>query len=217
MDKFVYFDIETIPTQDSATASRLVSEARPPARMSKPDTIAKWREDGADDIVAKTSFDGGRGHVCCIAWAHNDDQPIMAVASDVEQESDIIRTFFEALGKYHSTTLVGHYISGFDIPFLTKRAIVLGLRLPPSNVWPRDPRPWGKNIADTMHMWAGHSGRVSMNSLCDIFGIDGKGGLDGSMVADAWRSGEYEKIANYCVDDVVRSREIHQRFLAAGW
>ena len=63
-DDLVVFDIETIPTQDPALIKHLVETANPPANYKKPESIAKWREENAADIVGKTSFDGGRGHVC---------------------------------------------------------------------------------------------------------------------------------------------------------
>ena len=56
-----------------------------------------------------------------------------------------------------------------------------------------------------------------MDDLCDIFGIAGKDDFDGSMVAEAWANGEHAKIAEYCQQDVARTREIHKRFLAVGW
>ena len=66
-------------------------------------------------------------------------------------------------------------------------------------------------------MFAGGRDTVSMDNLCDILGIPGKDGFDGSMVAEAWANGEHAKIAEYCADDVRRTREIHKRFLAVGW
>jgi hypothetical protein len=37
------------------------------------------------------------------------------------------------------------------------------------------------------------------------------------MVAEAWTKGDHETIIEYCKDDVWRTREIHKRFIAAGW
>ena len=68
-----------------------------------------------------------------------------------------------------------------------------------------------------MIMWAGGGKTVALDELCDIMGIKGKDGFDGSMVADAWRNGEHAKIAEYCKDDVMRVREIHKRFMAVDW
>lgn len=219
MQDFVYFDVETIPCQDPAYLERLKTEVSPPGNIKKQESIDAWlaenRESAALEAMSKTSFDGGRGHVCAISWAVNDGSFETVSVKDIAGEYAAIQKFFEAVGGLHQLTLVGHNIAGFDLPFLTKRAVSLGLALPPRRVWPRDVKPWSKEIADTMSMWAGGTNRISLDRLCDILGIPGKDGFDGSMVAEAWKRGEHEKIADYCRDDVWRVREIHKRFLAA--
>jgi len=165
--------------------------------------------------LAKTSFDGGRGHICTVAWAKNDSKIEVRHAKTVADERFILQDFFGDLDAYHSETLVGHNIAGFDIGFLRKRAICLGVNFPKGI--PRDPKPWDRSIQDTMGMWAGGTNRISMDELCKVLGIEGKTGFDGSMVAAAWAAGEHEKIADYCKDDVWRTREIHKRFLSVGW
>ena len=219
--RFVYFDIETIPCQDGDYLNELERKVKPPANLKKPESINKWlsdnRKTAAIEAMGKTSFDGGRGHVCTIAWAKNDSPIAVLHAKTVSEERAVLDGFFSELDQYHSETLVGHNISGFDIGFLRKRAIVLGVTMPKPASFPRDPKPWDKSILDTMSAFAGGTGKISMDNLCSILGIEGKQGFDGSMVADAWANGEHEKIADYCKDDVWRTREIHKRFIQAGY
>jgi predicted PolB exonuclease-like 3'-5' exonuclease len=221
MERFVYFDLETIPCQDEEYRLELARKVTPPGNIKKPESIKAWldenRGSAADEAMAKTSFDGGRGHVCTIAWAKNDSPIHVEHAKTLDQERDVIEAFFGDLDRYHSETLVGHNITGFDLAFLRKRAVVLGITLPPNACLPRDPKPWDKNVHDTMSMWAGGGNRISMDNLCGILGIKGKEGFDGSMVAEAWARGDHDTIAEYCKDDVWRTREIHKRFLVAGW
>lgn len=219
--RFVYFDIETIPCQDDGYLETLKRKVTAPAQYKKPDSIEKWlaenRASEAAEMMAKTSFDGGRGHVCTIAWAKNDGKIEVRHAKTLDDERDVIAHFFSDLDPYHSERLVGHNITGFDLPFLRKRAVALGIKMPGPSSFPRDPKPWDKNVCDTMAMWAGGTNRISMDNLCDVLGIRGKDGFDGSMVADAWKRGDHATIIEYCRDDVWRTREIHKRFLAAGW
>lgn len=220
-NRFVYFDIETIPCQDEGYRQTLARKVRAPATFKKPESITAWldenRDSAADEAMSKTSFDGGRGHVCTISWAKNDSGIETRHAKTVSEERQVIADFFADLDPYHSETLVGHNITGFDLQFLKKRAVCLGIQMPAANKFPRDPKPWDKSVADTMSMWAGGTGKVSMDNLCGILGIKGKEGFDGSMVAEAWAKGEHDTIAEYCRDDVWRTREIHKRFLAAGY
>lgn len=222
MDTFVYFDIETIPDQSPSALAKCREKVSPPGNIKKQESIDKWMADNADaaakEMLAKTSFDGGRGHVCTIGWAKNDGAVRVEHAESRTEEAQIIQAFFADLDKYKSETLVGHNIVGFDIPFLLKRAIVLGVELPDDRKLPRDPKPWSNTVFDTMTAWEKDRKKwPSMNALCGILGIVGKDGFDGSMVADAWAEGQHETIARYCDDDVRRTRAIHQKFLEAGF
>ena len=218
--RFLYLDIETIPNQSPEYASRVAETIAPPGNIKKPESIAKWleenRESATQDAISKTSFDGGRGHVCTIAWARNDGDIAVHHAKTVADERSVIEDFFANFDPYHAETLVGHNVANFDLAFLRKRAIALGIVMPRGN-FPRDPKPWDKKIFDTMIAWGGVRDFVSMDNLCDILGIEGKNGFDGSQVADAWARGEHDRIAEYCMDDVHRTREIHKRFIQAGW
>lgn len=220
-ERFVYFDIETLPCQDETYLSELERKVKPPANLKKPESIEKWladnRKNAAKDALAKTSFDGGRGHVCTIAWAKNDGEINVRHAKTTADERSIIADFFDDFDPYHKEVLVGHNIAGFDIGFLRKRAVYLGVKMPPPNSFPRDPKPWDRSIVDTQAAWAGGRDFIKMDELCQILGIQGKDGFDGSMVADAWARGEHDKIAEYCKDDVWRTREIHKRFIAVGY
>jgi DNA polymerase elongation subunit (family B) len=220
-DTYVYFDLETLPCQDEDYLLELERKVKAPATFKKPESIAEWlsknRKSAALEAMGKTSFDGGRGHICSIAWAKNDSPITCEHAKTVGDEKRIIEAFFADLDPFHSETLVGHNISGFDLEFLRKRAVVLGVRLPDRQSFARDPKPWDASFHDTMTMWAGGKGRVSMDELCKVLGIKGKEGFDGSMVAEAWANGDHDTIAEYCKDDVWRTREIHKRFLAVSW
>lgn len=219
MRTYIYFDIETIPDQSPGAFERAVKRVKPPASLKKKESIERWmdenREDAAWDILHKTGLDGASGHVCTIGWAKNGRAVEVRHAESRTEEAEIIREFFAALDPYHSETLVGHNIVGFDIPFLIKRAIVLGIELPGPTTFPRDPKPWDKAVFDTMTAWAGARDRISLDRLCDTLGIPGKDGFDGSQVAQAWANGEHQKIAEYCDDDVKRVRAIHKKFLLA--
>lgn len=219
--RFVYFDIETIPCQDEDYRAELARKVTAPATYKKQESVEKWlaenRDSAADEAMAKTSFDGGRGHVCTISWAKNDSGIEVRHAKTIADERNVIADFFAELDPYHAETLVGHNITGFDLAFLKKRAVCLGIVMPDASSFPRDPKPWDKSVQDTMSMWAGGTGRISMDNLCSILGITGKDGFDGSMVADAWAKGDHDTIAEYCKDDIYRTREIHKRFIAAGY
>jgi hypothetical protein len=219
---FLYLDIETIPTDNPAHIEQIAAMVKPPASMSKADTIAAWERDSKpakiEEAVSKTSFDGAFGRICCVGWAWN-DRPAVATmhTSGNEMERVTLETAFQRIAdempRTLTPTIVGHYVAGFDIRFIWQRAFVLGVQLP---TWfPRDPKPWSRDVNDTQHMWAGARDTISLDNLCKALGIQGKEGIDGSMVAGLWKRGEFAAICNYCRDDVDRVRAVHRKMLAA--
>lgn len=219
MTDTIYLDIETIPSQSPELLARFMAEVKAPATYKKQDNIDAWlaenRESAAREAMAKTSFDPAHGHICTIAWAVGDHVIHSCHASTVAAETAVLSNFFADLDDYHSQVFVGHYINGFDLRFILCRAVVLGVKIP--RCIPRDPKPWGNSCFDTMTAWAGQRGTISMDNLSRALSIEGKGDFDGSMVAEAWANGEHAKIEEYCRHDVQVVRDIHRKFMAAGW
>lgn len=217
----LFLDIESIPTNDGVVKADIAVSITPPGNISKAETIAAWEAEKKPALVAeaiaKTSFDGAKGRVCSIAWAWNDEEPTCTLLMDNEAEFlsramsliEIDRPKFE----YHQTRIIGHYVADFDIRFLWQRAFVLGVRMP---VWfPLNPKPWSKEVFDTMAQFAGAKGSISLDNLCKALGVEGKTGVDGSMVAGMWERGEYEAVGEYNVDDVTRVRNVYRKMQIA--
>lgn len=220
MTSFLYLDIETIPTQIDDAKARIAAGVKPPAQMKKAETIAAWEANdkpaAVEEAIGKTSFNGAFGHVCCIGWAFDDEVAQSIIwPMDVSSEAATIHTFktiVESRTNF-APTIAGHNVSEFDIRFLWQRAMVLGIRMP---AWfPRDPKPWSREVFDTMTAFAGARNTISMDNLCAALGIPGKDDMDGSMVAEAWANGEYERIASYCRSDIERTRAIHRKMMIA--
>lgn len=217
----VFLDLETLPSQSAEYRAEVRDTITAPAQYKKPESIAQWIADNgdaaADEIVAKTSFNPAHGHICTIGFAIGDGNAESLHAEDINAEARIIEWFFAALPDQGLNRFIGHYISGFDLRFILNRAIVLGVQLPPSVMFPRDIKPWSDNVFDTMVAWAGPKDRISLDNLCKALGIPGKDGFDGSMVAEAWANGEHDKIASYCRDDVERVRSVFRKFQTVGY
>lgn len=105
--------------------------------------------------------------------------------------------------------IVAHF-AGFDIRFIWQRAIILGVRLP--TWWPVGFNKYRQDqVIDTMTMWAGSDGRISLDNLCVALGVPGKGDVDGSKVWDLVRSGRIADVTRYNADDIGRLRAVHRR------
>ena len=217
MDR-LFLDIESIPTDDPTVIAEIESSISPPGNISKPESVAQWVSEKKPALVresiSKTSFNGAHGSIACIAWAWNDDEP-QVLDTRSFNEFTVLSEFSRLVSakKAFAPKIVGHYVADFDLRFLWQRAFIHGVRMPA--FWPRDPKPWSQEVRDTMQMWAGSKGTISLDNLCKALGIEGKNGFDGSMVAEAWKNGEYDKVTYYCMDDVRRARAAYKRMLVA--
>ena len=229
-------DIESIPAQSERIKEIFKQNAekekqfiKAPANYKDQDKIIEYIANKSAEIDAdldnqwrKTSFDGGFGHICVIGYAIDDGEPVTIYNGNGLGEDDEAKTitqFYDILRDAYGNNerlplFIGHNIIGFDLRFLLQRSIVLGIA-PPSFI-PVDPKPWSDYVYDTMTKWAGASNRVSLNKLCEVFDMPLKGAefdeeFDGSMVWDAIKNGEIEKVATYCAGDIYRTREIFKR------
>ena len=233
----IYLDIETIPSQSSRVMEMFKDNAekekqfiKAPSNYKDEAKIIEYVATKSAEIDAditekwrKTSFDGGFGHICCIGYAINDEEPvtIWMPGADYEfNESRILTMFYDVLRDSFNANsemrpvFIGHNLINFDLRFIFQRSVVLGIQ-PPSFI-PFDAKPWSDNVFDTMTKWAGDRNMVGLDKLCDVFDFPRKGAelgeeFDGSMVWDAVKSGDIEKVATYCAGDVYRTREIHKR------
>lgn len=218
----LYLDIETIPSQSAEVRDRIAATIAPPGNMKKPETIGAWVKEQkpavVDEAVKKTALDGAFGHIFCICWAIDDGEIHGdCIGANIGREADMIGSLFADLASGFppmcTMPIVGHNVATFDIRFIWQRAMILGVRLP--GWFPRDPRPWDNDVFDTMTVFAGTRGAISLDNLCRAFGRPGKNDIDGSMVADLWAKGEYDRIVSYCKDDVERVRWLHRKMEAA--
>lgn len=206
----IYLDIETIPCQDARLIEYIAKDVKPPATMKKAETIAEWekndKQGAIDDAVAKTGLDGAFGQIVCIGVAFNDGE---IYSFHGNSESDILVAFFESLD-FVSPKFIGHNLTAFDLRFIYHRAVVNGIKPPAS--FPINPKSWDNCLYDTMTQWAGHGGKISLDKLCTILGIEGKSSeFTWQDVLPAYLKGDFNSISDYCKRDVEMVRQVYKR------
>ncbi len=103
--------------------------------------------------------------------------------------------------------------AAFDLGFLWRRCIVLGLR-PPFPLPGPNARA-GKDYGCTMQAWAGYRERVSLQALCRALSLpDPKAEGTGAQAWQWWKAGDVERVATYCAGDVRAVRDIWHRVSA---
>jgi predicted PolB exonuclease-like 3'-5' exonuclease len=211
----LFFDLETIPTQNQELKNVFAEGVTHPGNMKKAETIEKWEKEQkpaeVEKAIEKSVFDGGAGEIITFGMAIDDNDPQAIQRTDRISEKELLEGVNEIFkGFDYAPVWVGHNICGFDLRYLWKRFVVNNIR--PVFKIPHDAKPWDARVFDTMYEWAGASNdKKSMDFVCKALGIKGKDGFDGSMVYQAWKDGEYNKIGEYCIDDVKRTRDIYNR------
>lgn len=211
----LFFDLETIQTQKPEFIDDIAKNITHPKTMKKAETIENWekhqKQDAVDEAVSKTVFDGGQGEIITFGFAIDNEDPISIQRNSNISERDLLENVNANFKDLDFQPLwIGHNICGFDLRYLWKRFIVNGIK--PAIKIPFDAKPWSATVYDTMFEWAGTGNdKKSMDFVCKALGLEGKTGMDGSMVYQAWLDGKYAEIAKYCEHDVERTRQIYKR------
>ena len=216
------------------------SDPTPPKSMKKQETIDKWFENDFERIKSeqkadyndalaqeenkyqaalkqayeKCALDGAMNHIVCIGVAIDDQEPLAFSIHDHTQEAANIQRFYDYLqeqcGEY-AHTFIGHNLTGFDLKVLRQRSIVLGVKFPTFMQRVFNDK-WGEASYDTMLRWSNdRRDFVSLDKLCHVFGLESsKDNMHGGEVYKYWQEGRHQEIADYCKDDVRKTRDVYR-------
>jgi len=110
-------------------------------------------------------------------------------------------------------TLCGHNIKGFDIPYLAKRYIINGLKVP-KGLNTLGKKPWEITHLDTMEMWKfGSYNNISLQVIASSLGIECKSTEynGGSLHLIDAKDLDFNKLVEYCESDVLATYQIYKR------
>jgi len=218
----IYLDIETIPSQEQWVRADIESTIEPPKTLKKTSSIEEWhktkKEGAVQEKFHKCGFEGATNHIITIGWAFNNDPVLALQITDTAKERDNLLEFYAAIADITYPTFVGHNITSFDLRVIRQRSIILGVE-PPTNMYAAfAAKPWDKAaVFDTMTQWSpDRQNMISQDKLAKALGFEGKKGMTGADVYPAWQAGEFERIAEYCQDDVETVRKIHKAMTFSG-
>ena len=126
-----------------------------------------------------------------------------------DDEKQIITDFNKLLNtqfnkKQHQ--LCAHNGKEFDFPFIARRTLINGLKLP-ALLDIASKKPWEVNHLDTMELWkfGDYKHYTSIKLLAALFNIPTpKDDIDGSQVAGVyWNDKDIERIKKYCQKDTL--------------
>lgn len=208
----IWIDIETIPSGDLPTTEEMISYA--PGNMKKEETIRAWADNAENKMAIhkKKSLSWLEAQVICIAYAV-DDGPLNIVFSTDEQNvismfAEKIQAIEPVVGKQSAFIFAGHNIREFDLPILYLRALKYG-NVVLQRALPSEAK--SGRIIDTIELFSLTAWRklMKMSDLATFFGLPVKTEMSGETVYDEYLAGNYEKIKNYCMEDVGTNRQLY--------
>lgn len=166
---------------------------------------AAWNE-----FVSKAALSALTGRLLAIGYHSTDSGKTLLDIDD--NESAMLGRFW---GRYKACReqgrkLVGHNISGFDVPFIVRRCWLLGFDAPSTVL---DKGRWLDPVfIDTMQVWGcGQRDPVKLDVIARAFGVGAKpDGIDGSMFADLLKV-DPEKAKAYLANDIEMTTKVAER------
>ena len=216
----LYLDIEPVPAEPGFGLLEPEWQSLWVARLSKtmPENF-----NAQDAYQERAGLMAEFGRIVCIATGCFGNTREGARAffvrglADADEEALLTR-WVQTVDKFHARypafRFVGHNIREFDIPYICRRLLALGIPLP-KYLQINGLKPWELNIVDTMHQWRFGDSRhfISLNLLAKVLNVPSpKDDIDGSQVRQVfYEQGDLERIRSYCAKDVVTVARIMQR------
>lgn len=208
-------DIETVPQHASYNA---LTEQEKLLWDYKSQFIAKGHETPEETYNRAGIYaEFGKAIVISIGWMtqKGEEEKLTVKTFASEDEYILLSAVQEVFTKVDiHTTIVGHNIKEFDIPYLCRRFLINGLKLP-DILDVSTKKPWETPFVDTLELWkfGDRKHYVKLDLLASIFGIpSSKDDIAGNQVKDVfYEEQNLERIALYCEKDVIVTSQVFRR------
>jgi DNA polymerase elongation subunit (family B) len=210
LDKVLFLDIETVPIdydfESLEEKSRALFEAKTRYLRREDQTFNDVYNDRAG-IYAEF------GKIVCISVGFVNEtasgKQIRLKSFYHDDEETLLRQFKDLLESHYNaptSILCGHNAKEFDFPYICRRMLINGIRLP-GILDIAGKKPWEISHLDTMELWkfGDFKAYTSLALLCHVFKIPTpKDDISGADVARVYyEENDLERIKVYCEKDVV--------------
>tara|TARA_B110000902_G_scaffold186651_1_gene211238 strand:+ start:1044 stop:1763 length:720 start_codon:yes stop_codon:yes gene_type:complete len=218
-NKILFFDIETVPL----TYEFKDLEERAQGLWDRKTRFLQERDNlSPDELYEKAGIYAEFGKVVCISMGFvlqkEGETQIRVKSIANENEKILLQEYIDLLNSYYNSPdflFCAHNGKEFDIPFLCRRILINGLKLPfMLNVAGK--KPWEIKHLDTMELWkfGDFKNYTSLDLLTYIFNIPTpKDDMDGSQVAKVFYDEKnLDRIIHYCEKDVIATIQLFRKY-----
>jgi len=218
-NKILFFDIETVPL----TYEFKDLEERAQGLWDRKTRFLQERDNlSPDELYEKAGIYAEFGKVVCISMGFvlqkEGETQIRVKSIANKNEKILLQEYIDLLNSYYNSPdflFCAHNGKEFDIPFLCRRILINGLKLPfILNVAGK--KPWEIKHLDTMELWkfGDFKNYTSLDLLTYIFNIPTpKYDMDGSQVAKVfYEEKNLDRIIHYCEKDVIATIQLFRKY-----
>jgi predicted PolB exonuclease-like 3'-5' exonuclease len=210
----IAFDIETISNHDMIDR---LPEPKVDSRLKDPAKIEAAILEGKQKQIESMALDPLTGRVLCYAMVSgNHVKSAIASEASNDAELEILQGIFEVIGKNDCRIVTWNGV-GFDLPYVYKRSICLGLNpcdygAPPLTAWTA--RYKTDRHYDLMQIWGGWRDFVKLDTVAGLMLRKNKNEVDVTTFIDTMKTEEGRaQILDYCVQDTRLTWELFERML----
>jgi 3'-5' exonuclease len=216
-ENVLFLDIETIPAEKSYEN---LSEAFKKLWDKKSSNFRK-EDETSEDVYDRAGIYSEFGKIICISVCHISDNSnkLLRVKSFYGDDEKVLLTeFIQMLNGYFNREehlLCAHNGKEFDFPYIARRLIINGLKLPKLlNIAGK--KPWEIQHLDTMELWkfGDYKSYTSLDLLTTVLNIPSpKDDIDGSQVANVYYiENDLKRIVKYCEKDAISVAQLFLKY-----
>jgi uncharacterized protein YprB with RNaseH-like and TPR domain len=219
MHQSTVFDIETEALGEKAVLASFDEGKVKLGNLKDEGKIKAKIEDARKAHLEKAALSPLTGRVLALGYETYDGNLTISSAyrDDPEGEAEVCYGFWRMFEDEHDLgrTLVGFNSARFDLPFLYRRSLILGVEIPDDVL--EKGRWWSPTFIDLMEMWqcGDRQEFISMNALCLALGVQGKpDGVTGADFARLWYGSNEERAQakEYLINDLRMTRAVADCF-----
>ena len=214
LENILFLDIETVPQYPDYNE---VPENFQALWNAKAKNFIKENETPAD-VYRRAGIFAEFGKIICISVGYFKAKQFRIKSFHGDDEKQLLMEFSALLNVHFSkkeSLLCAHNGKEFDFPFMARRLLINGLKLPVL-LDIAGKKPWEVNLLDTMELWkfGDYKSYTSVHLLASIFNIPTpKDDIDGSKVYEVyWQEKNLQRIVTYCQKDVITIAQLFLRF-----
>jgi uncharacterized protein YprB with RNaseH-like and TPR domain len=209
LNKVIFLDIETVPQQKEFD-SLSDDQKKLWEQKAKFDSAYKSGEISLSDTYQRAGIYAEFGKIICISFGYvaleKGQRELRIKSISDKEEKNLLSKLLKLIEGFDKDTLLcAHNGKEFDFPYICRRLLINGLKIP-KLLDLQNKKSWEVKHLDTMELWkfGDYKHYTSLDLLANIFNIESsKKEMDGSMVGKVYyQENNLKKIMEYCELDV---------------